>query len=158
MLSEEITEIEQKMESSARFYFDTTINFVKWTTAFAVVSILWFGNNFKSLSSQLNPLQYIVAYLSLISFLIAIVTAVAILYGMTRYWNDSWRKNLRHRRSLISQPDSTPQGHQEMREIATELSDDQVLRLASGFEFATYLHMTFLICGLTLFLAFLTIK
>jgi hypothetical protein len=157
-LSQEIIDIEQKMEISRKSYFEETTNLLKWTTAFAVVAILWIGNNVNSELSLSKPVQYWTAFFSLLFFLISIVSAIYIFYYVTKFWNDSWMLHYRHRRSLMSQPIHTSDDFRQMGEIVTELSSSKIEKLAFDFLKVTFFHIASLIIGFALFLGYITIK
>ena len=154
MLPPEIIEIEKKLEDSRKSYFEDTINFVKWTTTFAIAAALWFGANLH-LNDSMNLIKVGAAFCSLLSLLISIVCAMIIFYSVTKYWNETWKMHNRHRSSLMAQSTQTKEEVKTVGEIATKLSDDdEVEKIASKFITTTYWHMVCLIIGISLFFGY----
>lgn len=154
MLAPEIIEIEKKLEDSRKSYFEDTINFVKWTTTFAIAVTLWFGANLH-LTDSMSSIKIGAAFFSLLSLLISIVFAMTIFYSVTKYWNETWKMHNKHRSSLMAQPAQTKEEVKKVGEISTQLSDDkEVENLASAFIKTTYWHMVFLILGISLFFGY----
>jgi hypothetical protein len=97
-----IKHIEQEMDKTSKSYFDTTLDFIKWNTAFAIAAILWFGNYLINSIMNLNPFQSSLAVFTLLLFVSSIAWSIGFFYYVSRYLNKHWILMSEWRESLVS--------------------------------------------------------
>jgi hypothetical protein len=106
------------MDKSRELYFGTTLDFIKWNTAFAVAAILWFGNYLINTTTSLNFNQWVAAIIILGFFVGSILWSVVIFYFVSKYFNKYWVLCSRWRESVMC---STPPMDDASRVLQSEV-------------------------------------
>jgi ABC-type multidrug transport system fused ATPase/permease subunit len=100
--------VEQEMNTTSKAYFETTLDFIKWNTAFAVAAILWFGNYLINAITNLTPFRSSLAVFTLILFVSSIAWSIGFFYYVSRYFNKHWILMSQWRESLVSSATGGP--------------------------------------------------
>lgn len=113
--------IEQEMNGTSKAYFDTTLDFIKWNTAFAVAAILWFGNYLITAITNLNSYQSSLAVFTLLLFVGSIAYSIGFFYTVSRYFNQYWILCSQWRESVFLL--NSPRPIQDAERIRIEVSN-----------------------------------
>ena len=141
------------MEKSSESYFETTLDFIKWNTAFAVAAILWFGNYLINAITNFNPFQSFLAVFTLLLFVGSIAWSIGFFYYVSRYFNKHWILMSHWRESLVS----ATTGGNALTTVAQGLIDhyENLPKNAKSFDTALIGQWVLLCLGLGCFVVFI---
>ena len=145
--------VEKEMKDSSKSYFETTLDFIKWNTAFAVAAILWFGNYLISATTTLNRFQLAFAVFTLLLFVCSIAWSIGFFYYVSRYFNKYWILCSEWRESLVSEMTG---GHASTS-VAQDLIDhyQNLPKTAESFDTVLIGQWSLLCLGLGCFVIFI---
>lgn len=83
-----IMESGKQAESEKESFFKTVIDFIKWTTTFALASIVWVTSNFSNLA-LFKPLLWLSFSLLILSVIVSIIIVYSTVFNQNKNWDQS---------------------------------------------------------------------
>lgn len=93
---DELDFFRKRRDISADSFLKSMIDYLKWTTTFALAALLWISSNLTSLisdDSEFYPINFYAALGSIGLIFIGISISVYLAYNIVRYWNAEWKLN-----------------------------------------------------------------